>query len=69
MAMESITKKRKRAEEKRKFSIQWTEKFNSDTKKYFVSELFGNIVCLICNDKISVCKEYNIKRHFFCLSL
>ena len=39
MAMESITKKRKIAEEKRKFNIQWTE-------KYFVSELFGNIICL-----------------------
>ena len=57
MAMESITKKRKIAEEKRKFNIQWT-------KKYFVSELFGNIICLIYKDKISVCKEYNIKRHY-----
>ena len=57
MAMESITIKRKIAEEKRKFNIQWTE-------KYFVSELFGNIICLICNDKISVCKEYNIKRQY-----
>ena len=57
MAMESITKKRKIAEEKRKFIIQWTE-------KYFVSELFGNIICLICDDKISVCKENNIKRHY-----
>ena len=56
MAMESITKKRKIAEEKRKFNIQWTE-------KYFVSELFGNIICLICN-KISVCKLYNIKHHY-----
>ena len=28
-----------------------------------MSELFGNIICLIYNDKISVCKEYNIKRH------
>ena len=57
MAMESIAKKRKIAEEKRKFNIQWTE-------KYFVSELFGNIICIICNDKISVCKEYKIKRHY-----
>ena len=56
MAMESITKKRK-IEEKRKFNIQWTE-------KYFVSKLFGNIICPICNDKISICKEYNIKRHY-----
>ena len=23
-----------------------------------------NIICLICNDKISVCKEYNIKRYY-----
>uniref|UniRef100_UPI0019396E1D general transcription factor II-I repeat domain-containing protein 2-like n=1 Tax=Styela clava TaxID=7725 RepID=UPI0019396E1D len=43
--------------EKRKFNIQWTE-------KYFVTELFGNITCLICNDKISVCKEYNVRRHY-----
>ena len=57
MAMESISKKSKIAEEKRKFNILWTE-------KYFVSELFGNIICVICNDKISVCKEYNIKRHY-----
>ena len=56
MAMESITNKRKITEEKRKFNIQWTE-------KDFVSELFGCIICLICNDKISVCKEYIIKRH------
>ena len=35
------------SEEKRKFNIQWME-------KYFVSELFGNIICLVCNDKISV---------------
>ena len=57
MATESITKKRKIAEEKRKFNIQWTE-------KYFVSKLFGNTICIICNDKISVCKEYNIKPHY-----
>ena len=55
--MESITKKRKIVKEKRKFNIQWM-------KKYFVSKLFGNMICLICNDKISVCKEYNIKRHY-----
>ena len=29
-----------------------------------MSELFGNIICLICNDKTIVCKEYNIKRHY-----
>ena len=29
-----------------------------------MSELFGNIIYLICNDKISVCKEYNIKHHY-----
>ena len=29
-----------------------------------MSELFGIIICLICNDQISVCKEYNIKRHY-----
>ena len=55
--MESKIKKRKIAEEKRKFNIQWTE-------KYFVTELCDNIICIICNDKIAVCKEYNIKRHY-----
>ena len=55
MIMKSITKKRKIAEEKRKFNIPWT-------KKYFVSKVFGNRIRLICN-KISVCKEYNMKRH------
>ena len=29
-----------------------------------MSELFGITICLICNDKISVCKEYNIKCHY-----
>ena len=29
-----------------------------------MTELFGNLTCLICNDKISVCKEYNIRRHY-----
>ena len=24
---------------------------------YFLSDLFCNVVCLICNDKISVCTE------------
>ena len=53
--MESKIKKRKIAEVKTKFNIEWTE-------KYFVIELCDNIICLICNDKIAVCKEYNIKR-------
>ena len=44
--MESKIKKIKIAEEKRKFNIQWTE-------KYFVTELCDNIICLICNDKIA----------------
>ena len=55
--MDSKSKKRKIAEEKRKFNIQWTE-------KYFVTELCGNVICLICNNKIAVCKEYNINRHY-----
>ena len=29
-----------------------------------MSELFDNIIRLICNDKISICKEYNIKCHY-----
>ena len=55
--MESKIKKRKIAEEKRKFYIQRTE-------KYFVTELCDNIICLICNYKIAVFKDYNIKHHY-----
>uniref|UniRef100_H2YNB8 Uncharacterized protein n=1 Tax=Ciona savignyi TaxID=51511 RepID=H2YNB8_CIOSA len=51
------TKKRKIADEKRKFQVHWTD-------KYFVAEVFDSILCLICREKIAVCKEYNIKRHY-----
>ena len=43
--MESKIKKRKIAEEKIKFNIQWTE-------KYFVTELCDNIICLIIMIKL-----------------
>ena len=59
--MESKIKKRKIAEENRKFNIQWTEKYFV-TK--LITELCDNIICLICNDKIAVCKDYNIKHHY-----
>jgi hypothetical protein len=32
--------------------------------QYFVCQINSNIVCLICNKQISVCKDYNIKCHY-----
>ncbi|KAI5152246.1 hypothetical protein ENBRE01_2683 [Enteropsectra breve] len=32
--------------------------------KYFVAEINEKIVCLICNEYISVRKKYNIRRHY-----
>lgn len=39
--------------------------FKEDWKyKYFCIKVENNAFCLICNEKISVLKEYNLKRHF-----
>jgi len=50
-------KRRKVDKEARIFNKEWTE-------KYFFIEHFGKPVCLICNNSVSVNKEFNIKRHF-----
>uniref|UniRef100_A0A3Q3IES4 SPIN-DOC-like zinc-finger domain-containing protein n=1 Tax=Monopterus albus TaxID=43700 RepID=A0A3Q3IES4_MONAL len=54
-----MTKKmaKRKKDEYRSFQHQWTEEFA------FV-ERAGSAVCLICNDKISLMKRSNIKRHF-----
>lgn len=49
--------KRKIADENRKFSESWTE-------KYFFVESNKKCTCLICNYVIVVFKEYNLKRHY-----
>lgn len=49
--------KRKILDDNRKFSEAWTS-------KYFFIEQDKKIICLICNFAVSVCKEYNIKRHY-----
>lgn len=50
-------RKRKIADEGRKFHEDWEI-------KYFCSELNGKITCLICKAVISAAKEYNVKRHY-----
>ena len=55
--MASNAKKKKITEEKREFNSLWTE-------KHFLIETDNNIMFLICNDKIAICKEYNIKHHY-----
>ena len=50
-------KKRKVDSECCVFNTEWTS-------KYFVTHVGSKAVCLICQNAISVFKEYNIKRHF-----
>ena len=50
-------KKRKIDEEHRVFQEKWEI-------KYFFIENKNKPICLICNESISVCKEYNLKRHY-----
>ena len=56
--MASISnKKRKVEDELRVFQTRWTE-------SYFFIEFNNTPICLICNESISVLKEYNVKRHY-----
>jgi hypothetical protein len=34
------------------------------TTDYFVHEQSNSIICLICLEKIAVCKSYNVNRHY-----
>ncbi|UYV61574.1 hypothetical protein LAZ67_1005347 [Cordylochernes scorpioides] len=49
--------KRKITDEHRNFQEKWE-------LEYFCSEVKDKIICLICNNAISVPKLYNIKRHY-----
>lgn len=53
----STIKKRKVDSENRQFNNEWTE-------KYAFITVDVNPVCLICNECLAVCKEYNLRRHF-----
>lgn len=55
--MMSSHKKRKVDSECRVFNVKWSE-------EYFVTEHNNSVLCLICNEKIAVLKEYNIRRHY-----
>lgn len=52
-----MEKKRKVDNECRKFNEQWEQ-------QYFVIESRERALCVICNETISVLKEYNINRHY-----
>jgi len=51
------SKKRKVDAENRQFNDNWS-------LKYFVRNHKGKPQCVICNNVIAVCKEFNIKRHY-----
>ena len=55
--MFSVSKKRKIAYERRVFQEQWRE-------LYFVTADKDTSHCLICQQKIAVMKEYNMRRHY-----
>ena len=54
----SEKKKRKVEEENRVFQPHWTLNY------FFIQRSDGSPACLICNESISVAKEYNVKRHY-----
>ena len=54
--MSSASKKQKIADERRVFQEQWEE-------LYFVTAVKDTSHCLICQQKIAVMKEYNMRRH------
>ncbi len=51
----NAAKKRKVDAECRVFNQEWTT-------KYFVTNVGTKVVCLICQETVSVFKEFNIKR-------
>lgn len=34
------------------------------TTKYLFTEVGGKAVCLVCSEKVTVFKEYNVSRHY-----
>lgn len=57
MASSSSKTKRKIDGECQIFKESWTDNF-------FVIEYNSEILCLICQEKIAVFKEYNVRRHY-----
>lgn len=53
----SVKNKRKVSNETRTFRDCWTE-------MYFFIEFNGDPVCLICQERVCITKEYNIRRHY-----
>ena len=52
------TRKRKIEEEMRNFNEKWTSEY------FFIKNADSRPLCLICEQTVSVNKEYNIKRHY-----
>ena len=50
----AMAQKRKISDEKRQFKDSWELRF-------LVKEQSGQVLCLICNEMISVMKEYNVQ--------
>lgn len=57
MSLSKFGKRRKVDDECRVFNAQWT----SD---YFFVQSNGKALCLVCQETVSVLKEYNIRRHY-----
>lgn len=55
--MASSNKIRKVSDERRTFQERWTD-------SYLFVEVKQKPVCLVCNESISVMKEFNVKRHY-----
>ena len=55
--MNIITKKRRINDENREFNLKWT--FD-----YFFINNNNKALCLICNEAITIFKEFNLSRHY-----
>lgn len=55
--MSAMAAKQKISDEHRTLKEDWTERF-------FFIERSGKLSCLICNETITVKKEYNVWRHY-----
>ena len=55
--MSSAWKKQTIADERRVFQEKWEE-------LYFITTVRDTTQCLICQQKIAVMKEYNMRRHY-----
>ena len=57
MKARSISKKIKIDSEDRRFKDSWK-------LDYFFAEILNSCICLICNEKLAVFKEFNVKQHY-----